>query len=132
MILLFLTLCVSVLGFSFFTVSTRITGINRAMINMPKEIFQASIPLIQDGNFVAYYDQKVLENNVLGYLNKNVKKYVSNYKLHFYYYSQDDGSMCITKFCDAVEITIRANVVFNYSYSRTMFYEIRKGNTYGL
>ena len=132
MIILFLTMFVTVLGFSFFTVSTKITGINRVMVNMPKEIFQASIPLVQDGDFIAYYDKRVLENNVESYLRQNLSKFTKKFRIAFYYYNQDDGSMCITNYCDAVEVSIRANVVFNYNYSRTMFYEIRKGNTYGL
>lgn len=132
MILIFLVLLLTILGFSFFSVTTKITGINRVMMNMPKELFQTSIPLIQDDEFIAYYDKKALESNVTGYLNKHLKKFVSEYTIDFYYYNQLDESMCISEMCDAVEVSLSANIVFEYRYERTMFYEIKKGNSYGL
>ena len=96
------------------------------MISMPRGLIESAIPIIQDDEYVAYFDQEKLESNVKDYFSKTLYKYTSNYGLSFYYYSNDDKLICKTNYCDGVRITLEAEIVFSYRYHKTMFYQIEE------
>lgn len=128
MIVAFLVVVVALISFSFFTVTTRINAINRVVITTPFEIFETSIPLLnEDNNIDLYFDKDALEEKLADYYFTNLEKYTSEITIDFYYYNQEDKSYCLDDKCNAVEVCVESEIVFDFQYSRTMYYEIKKG-----
>ena len=117
-----LTLAVS--SFIFFTFSYRINSINKVVLNMPLSLVETSIPLVQEiPEPNIYLDRNILEENITYYYSRSISRFCESYTIDFYYYNQDDESICKTDFCNAVEIKIEANVFMFVSYSkRARFY----------
>lgn len=129
MIAIGISLICAVLCFSLFTLSIDISAINRIVIQTPVALFENAIPLIDyDKSELLYFDKILLENNINRYFDDSLKNYTKETEILFYYYNQDDDSYCVLDKCDAVEITIKATIVFSYIYERTMFYEIKDMN----
>lgn len=128
MIIAFLVVVVAIISFSFFTVTIRINAINRVVIATPIEIFETSIPLLdEDEEKNIYFDKEVLEEKLTNYYFSNLDKYTKEITLDFYYYNQIDKSYCVNDQCTAVEVCLESEIVFDFQYSRTMYYEIKKG-----
>lgn len=116
-----------VLSLNFFTISYRLTGINRLMYNIPISIFETSIPLVQDTtNYSFYYDKEVLETKLTSYFDKSIYRYTDEYSIDYYYYNQSDYSICKTSTCDAIEITLEAKINLLTTYSKTARFYIHK------
>ena len=115
--------------FVFFTAQTSLIcfsyqGVNRAVINTPIEAMYSSIRF-EDGE--QYFDKEVLENKLLNYYDASLSRYTKNMEIEFYYYNIDDGSMCLTNKCNAVEISVDCKLTFDVKYHRVMYYEIKGG-----
>ena len=99
-------------------------GINRAVINTPIELMYSSIK-IEDGSYS--FDSGKFESTIMTYYESSLSRYTSSREIEFYYYNFEDGSMCLTNYCSAVEISIDCKLIFGTDYHRVMFYEIRGG-----
>lgn len=122
-----LSLTIGVLSLQFFTFTYRINGINRVMHNIPISIFEASVPLVQIFNDpIMYFDKTYLENELTSYIDRSINKYTDKYSLNFYYYVQNDYSICRTNFCDAVEVTLKARITLFSDYSKVARFHIQK------
>ena len=120
------SLTIAVLSLQFFTVTYRLNGVNRTLYNIPISIFETSIPLISDNDeFVAYYHREVLNDQLTYYFETSLKKYVNHYTLDFYYFNQEDFSICLGEYCDAIEITLKADVLLNIKYQKAARFYIR-------
>ncbi len=131
MILLALVLSLTIFLFSAFTLSYRLQTINRVIINTPIEIFELAIPLANIDETNIYFDKNKLESNVLTYYQDNLSELFKSYKVSFYYYNQENGSICVSEHCNAVEITVDGIYMWNFHYERSIEYEIHKGAKYG-
>lgn len=121
-------LAFSILSFNFYMASYRITGINRMFYSIPIALFEASIPIVQEKteeNIVIYYDKELIRDKLTSYLNKHATKYCSSYNVEILFYNQDDYSYCLTDQCDAVEVTLNAQVLLTYEYSKTARFYIQ-------
>lgn len=120
------SLMISVLSLHFFTVTYRTNGVNRTLYNIPISIFESSIPLLYEGDvFEPYFDKESLEAKLTYYFDSNLKKYVSKYYLEYYYFNQDDYSICRGNRCQAVEISLKADIVLNVKYNKSATFYIR-------
>lgn len=129
MIVAFLVTLCALLSFQLFTITLRLNTINRLIIATPISLFESSVPLVnEDDEIRLYFDKTLLESKLNSYYQENVSPYVHNFTLSFYYYNQEDNSYCVDEYCDAVEVKFTAQVIFTFSYSRTMFYEIKDMN----
>ena len=131
MILLMLVTALTIFLFASFTLTFRLQTINRAIISTPVELFETSIPVanVDENNF--YFDKTTLESRILNYYSETISSYFKSYDVDFYYYNQSDKSICVSDECNAVEITVTGNYIFNFSYARSIFYEIHRGAKYG-
>lgn len=117
---------IGVLSLNFFTITYDITGINRVMYNIPIGIFESSIPLVQDSDVPnMYFDKDTLESKLTSYLSNSVKKYTSSYEISYYYYVQEDESICKTDYCTAVKVTLEAKIMLVSTYSKSMKFYIQ-------
>lgn len=131
MILLTLVISLTVFLFASFTMSFRLSTINRAIINTPIDIMEVSIPIVNIDETNLYFNKSRLENRVLTYYQESISQYFKTYDVDFYYYNQADKSICVSDYCNAVEITVNGNYMFNFSYERSITFEIHKGAKYG-
>ena len=132
MIILLFVFTLTTFLFSSFTISLKLQTINRAIIYMPIEIFETSIQVVNiDETENLYFDKNLLDTNVNRYLEEKLSNVMKDYSYSFYYYNQDDGSICTSGKCNAVEVTVSGHYAYNFSYSRSVNYEIHKGAKYG-
>ena len=121
------SITIAVLSFQFFTATYQLTGINRTLYNVPISIFESSIPLTQNVDTpVMYYNKETLESKLTSYFDKSLARYTTSYTLDFYYYVQEDESICRTDYCDAIEITLKAKVLVAMTYQKSARFYIQK------
>ena len=121
MIIVFFTVFFLVFSFQFFDLNMTIQGLNRAIISTPIEIMYRDVyPSGNNPSFTTENIQKHLED----YYKKSLSKYVKEYTSEYYFYNQEDESMCVEKYCSGLEVTIKAKLSLNYRYQRVMYYEL--------
>ncbi len=129
-----IALTIGTLSLHFFTLTYRMTSINRAVFNIPISIFEASIPNIYVGfgtiEETVYFDKNTLNDLLTYYFNNSISRYCYSYDMDLYYYNPHDDSICLAYQCTAVEVKITAQVFLNYNYSRTARFYIQD-NTNG-
>ena len=120
------SLLIGILSLHFFTVTYRLNGVHRTLFNVPISIFEASIPLVKENeNPTLYFDKKVLEASLDSYFSNQLKKYVSDYSLSYYYYNQEDYSICRDDQCTSIEINLKARIVLDFEYDKNANFYIR-------
>ena len=120
------SLLIGVLSLHFFTVTYRLNGVHRTLFNVPISIFEASIPLTDESeNPSLYFSKKVLEEKLNTYFASQLRKYVSSYSLSFYYYNQEDYSICRDDRCTSLEINLKARIVLDFEYDKSANFYIR-------
>ena len=126
MAMIFFALLVVTLSFNFFMISYQVNGINRLVYGVPVSLFETSLNLYGvDENNCAFFIKDTLEEKLTSYFNALMKRYADDYTLDFYYYNPSNHSLCVSENCSAIEVTVEANLVLNYHYEKTLFYEIR-------
>ncbi len=126
MAMIFFALLVVTLSFNFFMISYQVNGINRLVYGVPVSLFETSLNLYGvDENNGAFFIKDTLEEKLTSYFNALMKRYADDYTLDFYYYNPSNHSLCVSENCSAIEVTVEANLVLNYHYEKTLFYEIR-------
>lgn len=106
-----------------FSISFSFQGLNRAIINTPIESMFRTVEIENEGVF---FDKNSFQNTMMRYYDNVIPRYAKEYSVEFYYFNLSDGSMCVSNFCSSVEITVNCKLIFNYDYSRTMTYSIRR------
>lgn len=132
MMILMLVFLLTIFLFSSFTISLRLQTINRAIIYMPVEIFETAIVTLNiDIDEGLYFSNSRLTSNLDDYFGEKLSDVMKDYSYSLYYYNQEDGSICTSGKCNAVEVTVTGHYAYSFSYSRTISYEIHKGAKYG-
>lgn len=124
MINIFIALLFLLMSYGLFNFSFAIHGINRLIINAPRTIFEYSVVTSEDG--IPFYSDDVKER-YLSYIDENIYDYVDEYTIDFRFYNPSTGGRCYEE-CEGVDVKITSRIAFSYSYTRTMFYEIREVN----
>ena len=126
MINIYLSVFVMVLSFNCFTFTYRYNGINRTFMEMPRSLLETSIPLVDDDEeFIVHFYKEELIDKLTYYFDTHLDKYTDDYQVNYYFSNTGDESLCLTHFCTAVEINLKAKVLFFSEYDKTMRYEIR-------
>ena len=132
MMIIMLVFSLTIFLFSSFTISLKLQTINRAVIYIPKEIFETAIPIVNiDESNGLFFNKTKLASNLDTYFEDKLSKLMSDYTYTLYYYNQSNGSICTSTNCNAVEVTVSGHYSFNFLYERSISYEIHKGATYG-
>lgn len=126
MIAMVIGFLIVVLSFNFFMISYQVSGINRLVLGTPMSLFETSINMYEiDEKEGPYFDKELLVENITYYFDYHMPRYIKDYSLTFYYYNPEDHSMNLGIEVQAVEITIKASLMLDYQYQKTMYYEIR-------
>ncbi|MCR4880068.1 MAG: hypothetical protein K5906_03835 [Bacilli bacterium] len=114
-----------------FALTLKVNCVNRVLVISPKSIPEKSIPLtIQGQEVTLYYEQEEFKKEYDAYLNREIKKYVDEYTVEYYFYNPENGGVCDVNDCRGVEITVGAKIMF-VDYKRTIYYEISEGKYHG-
>lgn len=126
MVTMFISFFVIVLSFNFFMLSFQVNGVNRLVLGAPVALFETAINMFDvDEDNGPKFDKEILEDNLTSYFDYSMPTFTSDYDLTFYYYNQEDYSICLDDEPTAVEVKVEATLMLNYHYERTMYYEIR-------
>ena len=119
--MIFLAAIIGIYSVQFFYLNFTIQGLNRAVISTPIELFYQDIKTVSgEGKFTTEQIREHLDD----YYSKSLGKYVKNYEVDYYFYVISDHSMCVEQYCNAVEITVDADLILTYKYHRVMYYEL--------
>ena len=129
MIVAILGVLLSVCTFSMFNTSYRISGLNKTILNAPRQIFEVAVNYVNESEYVNFsYDKKKLKEEYEAYLNKIVYKYTKNYAVTYYFYNITNKQACYFVACNGVEITFNSDINLFTHYQKVMNYEIRGVN----
>ena len=127
MIIAFISLVVAVICFNFFMYSYQVNGLNRLVVSMPLSLYETAINMFEiDEEIGPYFNKEYLEDNLTSFFDYHIYKYTDNYSLNFYYYNIEDHSIDMDDECQAVEVTVTADIILYQKYVKTMHYEIRR------
>ena len=128
MIICIIVLLFGIIGLNLFTFSLRLKIVDRVVVQTPKEIFESSIPLLtNDNKLIPIFGAELLHEKLNSYYTTNLGKSCRTFSFELYFYNPKDMSMCVNEQCTAVEVSVTAKVFLEFNYSKTIFYEIRKG-----
>lgn len=102
-----------------------LSGVNRTFLTMYRGILESSIAYVDvKGNpSDAYFLKYTLKEYVKSYLKENLTRYVTDYTCSIYYFNRDDGKLCVTQYCQCVEISLdcEINYFFHYTKARNFY-----------
>ena len=98
--------------------------INNIVTNMPKQIFELSVDLINSDYSHLYFDQRAVEDNVDEYLYEEIRVYTKNYNTIYTFLNDDKLTVCTNGKSSVVKIDFTSTLTFNYEFNRSMIYEI--------
>ena len=132
MIIILFSVLLMIFMFSSYSASFHLQIVNRAVVYTPIEIFETSIEVIsrQDEDNL-YFNKSLLEEMLDNYYERAINNHLSSYTVEKYYYNQADGSICVNNYCNAIEVTVRGRYSYLFTFSRTITYEIHRGEKYG-
>lgn len=126
MINILISLSLALFSFEMFSLSSKISNLNKTMLNIPLSIFSFSVPVGDQSEL--HFDKTVLEGKLDEYFNKNVTKLVNNFETKYTYYSSKTQSICMSDNCDTIHVALDANIDSLYQYHRIMYYTLGGGN----
>ena len=124
MVNVFLAIIYCTVSFCFFKFSNELISINNIVTNMPKQIFELSVDLINSDDSHLYFDQRAVEDNVDEYLYEEIRVYTKNYNTIYTFLNDDKLTVCTNGKSSVVKIDFTSTLTFNYKFNRSMIYEI--------
>ena len=104
------------------------SSINRTFSLMYRGLFESGIMTIDpDGEPNPYFDEKSLEKNIKFYLEDNMPNYVTHYTVSFYYFDEESGLVCTNHRCDAIKISLYAEINYLFRFDKAVNYYISEG-----
>lgn len=100
--------------------SLRFSQINRTFMSIYKGMLEASVLTIDESGepVVPYYSKEIVQEYVVNYLEKNLKRYTKDYTVNTDFVDENQSQYC-TDFCREVKITLKAKINFFYKYEKT-------------
>lgn len=123
MILTLISIVLTMLTFGAFSVSFQVNNINRCVICFPISVLEKSTR-IDAATKIPYLSREETIYNITYYYDSEISKYSTDYDLEFYFYDATNNSYCVTNKCNAVQVTINAELMYSYKYERIMYYKI--------
>ena len=125
MLILLISILLLITSFSSFCLGFQILTLNRVVSNTPISIVETSIvqdPYIEEQNFL--FSKNEFEKRINDYYDFELKSFKDKYSLDFYYFNEEDLSICMEDDCPAVWIKFNATLFHNYQYERNLIFRI--------
>lgn len=123
-----IALLVMIMSFHCFTITYRLNGINRTLLEIPLSLFEVAIPLVNINEEEGlYFDKDYLVDELTYYFDSKLPYFTDNYTINYYFSKTGEDSYCLDDQCTAIEINLVAEIVFFTEYNQTARYEIREG-----
>ncbi len=123
-----IALMVMIMAFDCFSITFRLNGINRTLMEIPLSIFELAVPLVREEDEIEMkFDKEYLIDELDNYFNHKLPFYTANYQVNYYFTKTGSESLCLDDSCTAIEITLDADIVFFTKYHKTTRYEIEEG-----
>lgn len=113
------------------------SGVNRTFMSIYRGLIEASIAYIdEEGEPIdPYFKKDILETYLTNYFQENLTRYVTHYTASIYYFNYEDETVCTSKYCQAVKVSLdcQINFMFHYSKARIFYlanYEHETSNLY--
>lgn len=125
MLLLLISISLLLITFSSFILGFQVLTLNRVVANTPLAIVETSI--VQDinndeENHLISKDK--FEERINEYYTFELKNFSNKYTLDFYYFNNDDMSMCINDLCSSVWLKVTADLLYDYHYERNLIFRV--------
>ena len=79
-------------------------------------------PYIEEQNFL--FSKNEFEKRINDYYDFELKSFKDKYSLDFYYFNEEDLSICMEDDCPAVWLKFNATLFHNYQYERNLIFRI--------
>ena len=113
---------------SFSIGASQYSYINRTFELLLRGAFEKAIIIIDDqGEIKPYFDEEILEEEIEEYFALNLPRYVRSYEYYYYFSYSDKGGYCINHDCDAIKISLKANINDFFIYNKAKTFFIREG-----
>jgi len=124
-LLLLISISLLLITFSSFILGFQVLTLNRVVANTPLAIVETSI--VQDinndeENHLISKDK--FEERINEYYTFELKNFSNKYTLDFYYFNNDDMSMCINDLCSSVWLKVTADLLYDYHYERNLIFRV--------
>ena len=107
------------------------SSVNRTFLLMNRGVIESAINTIRaDEDFKPYFNEDKLENNIKNYLNDNLPRYVTGYTLSYYYFYNEDGLICTNHNCNAIKVSLKADLNYFFKYEKAISFFILEGKIY--
>lgn len=111
-----------------YSINFDIKGLNRVVVYTPIELMLSSVEAYGEE---AAFDKEHLIEILDSYYSKSLSRYCKEYDVKYYFYNEEDHSLCLEDYCSSLEINVNATVTLNYKYHRGMYYHIKRGHKNG-
>ena len=104
------------------------SGVNRTFLTMYRGVLECSVAVTDEHNIIVepYFKKDVLENYVASYLEENLTRYVTHYQASIYYINEEDETICTSKYCSAVKISLECDINYLFHYKKGKIYYINQ------
>jgi len=104
------------------------SGVNRTFLTMYRGVLESSVALTDENNVLVepYFKKDVLETYVANYLEENLTRYVTHYQAKINYINEEDESVCLSKYCNAVKISLECDINYLFHYKKGKIFYINQ------
>lgn len=104
------------------------SGVNRTFLTMYRGLLESSVVVVDEHDVIVepYFKKDVLEKYVANYFEENLTRYVTHYKASIYYINEEDESICTSRYCQAVKISLECDINYLFHYKKGKIYYINQ------
>ncbi len=115
---------------STFSMTYSFGGIHRTFLSLTRGVIENAVfPLVQEnGQFILFYDEQVLEEEVEHYFAKELRSYTDSYRLGFFYYDVSTLTPC-EHTCDGIQIRLIVPISLLVTYDDELRFELHSRET---
>jgi len=110
---------------STFSMTYSFGGVHRTFLSLTRGVMENAVyPLVQEnGQYLLFYDERVLEEDVEHYLAKELRPYTDSYRLGFFFFDVSTLTPC-QQTCDGVQIRLIVEISPLLTYDDELRFEL--------
>ena len=105
--------------------------INRTFELLLRGAFETSIDTINEtGDTYVHFNKELTEEKIKEYFETNLPRYVRSYEYSYYFTYKDVGGYCYLDDCDAIKISLKAEINGIFTYNKAKLFYIERGKNF--